>query len=74
MGNVGLEELIEEGTEAFRGILEKLLNVAMQLERSEFMGGQRCGSQKADLPVGCVLNRGRVSAEPLPVSCRSSID
>ena len=37
-------------------------------------GGQRYGSQKADLPVGCVLNRGRVSAEPLPVSCRSSID
>ena len=27
-----LEELIEEGTEAFRGILEKLFNVAMQLE------------------------------------------
>ena len=34
-----LEELIEEGTEAFRGILEKLFNVAMQLERSEFLGG-----------------------------------
>ena len=33
-----LEELIEEGTEAFRGILEKLFNVAMQLERSEFLG------------------------------------
>ena len=29
---------------------------------------------RADLPVGCALNRGRVSAEPLPVSCRSSID
>ena len=32
-----LAELIEEGTEAFRGILEKLFNVAMQLERSEFL-------------------------------------
>ena len=35
-----LEELIEEGTEAFRGILEKLFNVAMQLERSEFLGAE----------------------------------
>ena len=32
-----LEELIEEGTEAFRGILEKLFNVAMRVERSEFL-------------------------------------
>ena len=35
-----LEELIEEGTEAFRGILEKLFNVAMQVERSEFLGAE----------------------------------
>ncbi len=35
-----LEELIEEGTEAFRGILEKLFNVAMRLERSEFLGAE----------------------------------
>ena len=35
-----LEELIEEGTEAFRGILEKLFNVAMQLESSEFLGAE----------------------------------
>ena len=35
-----LEELIEEGTEAFRGILEKLFNVAMQLGRSEFLGAE----------------------------------
>ncbi len=35
-----LEELIEEGTEAFRGILEKLFNVAMKLERSEFLGAE----------------------------------
>ena len=35
-----LEELIEEGTEAFRGILEKLFKVAMQLERSEFLGAE----------------------------------
>lgn len=32
-----LEELIEEGTEAFRQVLEKLLNLAMQLERSQFL-------------------------------------
>ena len=35
-----LEELIEEGTEAFRGVLEKLFNMAMQLERSEFLGAE----------------------------------
>ena len=35
-----LAELIEEGTEAFRGILEKLFNVAMQLEKSEFLGAE----------------------------------
>ena len=44
-----LEELIEEGTEAFRGILEKLFNVAMQLERSEFSGS---GSVREKPPVG----------------------
>ncbi len=38
-----LEELIEEGTEAFRGILEKLFNVAMQVERSEFLGERFSG-------------------------------
>lgn len=32
-----LEELIEEGAEAFRSVLEKLFNLAMQLERSEFL-------------------------------------
>lgn len=32
------EELMEEGTEAFRSVLEKLLNLAMELERSEFLG------------------------------------
>ena len=31
-----LETLIQEGTEAFRKVLEKLLNLAMGLERSEF--------------------------------------
>ena len=35
-----LEELIEEGTEFFRGILEKLFNVAMRVERSEFLGAE----------------------------------
>ena len=38
-----LAELIEEGTEAFRGILEKLFNVAMQLERS--LGAERTREQ-----------------------------
>ena len=33
-----LEELIEEGAEAFRNVLEKLLNLAMEVERSEFLG------------------------------------
>ena len=33
-----LEELIEEGAEAFRNVLEKLLNLAMEMERSEFLG------------------------------------
>ena len=35
-----LEALIEEGTEAFRKVLEKLLNVAMGVERSEFLGAE----------------------------------
>ena len=30
------EELMEEGAEAFRNVLEKLLNLAMELERSEW--------------------------------------
>ncbi len=33
-----LEALIEEGTEAFRKVMEKLLNLAMGVERSEFLG------------------------------------
>jgi transposase-like protein len=33
-----LEELMEEGAEAFRSVLEKLVNLAMELERSEFLG------------------------------------
>ena len=32
-----LKELIEEGSDAFRGVLEKLLNTAMQMEREEFL-------------------------------------
>ena len=38
-----LEELIEEGTEAFLGILEKLFNVAMRVERSEFLVAECVG-------------------------------
>ena len=34
------EELMEEGAEAFRNVLEKLLNLAMELERSEFLGAE----------------------------------
>lgn len=34
------EELMEEGAEAFRSVLEKLLNLAMELERSEFLGAE----------------------------------
>ena len=33
-----LEELMEEGAEAFRSVLEKLLNLAIELERGEFLG------------------------------------
>ena len=33
-----LEELMEEGAEAFRSVLEKLFNLAMEMERSEFLG------------------------------------
>ena len=61
-----LEELIEEGTEAFRGILEKLFNVAMQLERSEFLGAEayeRTASRRGyrnGLPMGCPGARGPV--------------
>ena len=33
-----LEELMEEGAEAFRNVLEKLFNLAMEMERSEFLG------------------------------------
>ena len=36
-----LKELIEEGSDAFRGVLEKLLNTAMQMEREEFLGARR---------------------------------
>ncbi len=35
-----LEELIEEGTEAFREILEKLFNLAMRVERSDYLRAQ----------------------------------
>ena len=35
-----LEELMEEGAQAFRSVLEKLVNLAMELERSEFWGAE----------------------------------
>ena len=37
-----LEELMEEGAQAFRSVLEKLVNLAMELERSEFLGAEPC--------------------------------
>ena len=37
-----LEELMEEGAQAFRSVLEKLVNLAMELERSEFPGAEPC--------------------------------
>ena len=42
------EELMEEGAEAFRNVLEKLLNLAMELERSEFLGS---GTIREDEPA-----------------------
>ena len=35
-----LEELMGQGTEAFRSVLETLLNLAMELERAEFLGAE----------------------------------
>ena len=35
-----LEELMEEGAQAFAKVLEKLLNLAMELERSKFLGAE----------------------------------
>ena len=35
-----LEELMEEVAQAFRSVLEKLVNQAMELERSEFLGAE----------------------------------
>ena len=35
-----VEELMEEGTEAFRSVLEKLFNVAMRIERSDYLGAE----------------------------------
>ena len=47
-----LKELIEEGSDAFRGVLEKLLNTAMQMEREEFLfrpPGLGCRVTQTDL-------------------------
>ena len=35
-----LEELMQEGAQAFGKVLEKLLNLAMELERSDFLGAE----------------------------------
>ena len=35
-----VEELMEEGTEAFRSVLEKLFNVAMRIEQSDYLGAE----------------------------------
>ena len=35
-----VEELMEEGTEAFRSVLEKLFNVTMRIGRSDYLGAE----------------------------------
>ena len=35
-----VEELMEEGTEAFRSVLEMLFNVAMRIEQSDYLGAE----------------------------------
>ena len=47
------KELLEEGSDAFRGVLEKLLNTAMQMEREEFLGARRWErSEQQTTPTG----------------------
>ena len=58
-----LEELMEEGAEAFRNVLEKLFNLAMELERSEFLGAdpyQRDGAGGAIMPMASKARRWRL--------------
>ena len=63
------EELMEEGAEAFRNVLEKLLNLAMELERSEFLGaepydeGEPLAERTAVSQPLCFLRR-----PPIPLS------
>ena len=61
-----LKELIEEGSDAFRGVLEKLLNTAMQMEREEFLGARRWerSEQRRDHANGYKAKTLSVSPEP----------
>ena len=54
-----LEELMEEGTEAFRNVLEKLFNLAMEMERSEFLEQDRTRGPKSVviMPMGSRTRR-----------------
>ena len=54
-----LEELMEQGAEAFRSVLEKLLNLAMELERAEFWERTRTSGQAggATKPTGSRTRR-----------------
>ena len=54
-----LEELMEEGAEAFRSVLEKLLNLAMEMERSEFLGAgpSRGRASRAIIPMASRARR-----------------
>ena len=54
-------EIIEEGTEVFRSVLEKLFNVAMQVERSEFLGAVR-----EDVPAAWPCQRLQRQEDPKP--------
>ena len=69
-----LEELIEEGTEAFRGILEKLFNVAMQLERSEFLGGGSVRENRQSARLSKRIQRERWTPSVGPLGGISKVD
>ena len=59
-----LKELIEEGSDAFRGVLEKLLNTAMQMERAASRPRQRVQGQDAVNSSGTASNPDSTSTSP----------
>ena len=58
-----LKELIEEGSDAFRGVLEKLLNTAM-LEREEFPRRWERSEQRRDVSVVVSASEGAARLSP----------